>query len=480
MDASTLYVVDSIRTGKGFDIDQFIIMLFIVPLITIILGNIRTKLETTDIFSKIKLMRSPKEKSLTLIGGVSSRWTISQTAEYPEHFLAVMDNIILNKKIPNIVLTNVTGRNWTSLSDYSYMGGQCGRFNIATGIDAQIVQNKIDDKDSGTRELTQLVLYSSTDNLIEFVDKLVIERKEREEAKRSIDKDKRYHFVYQGGRPDEGRIIHTYSKQLLHDFSKPSNETFDNMFSEHVEMLKNNIDQLHHPERYSKLMLKNMLRLILHGAPGTGKTAIVKAMALYDKRHIIEVPISRVKHNEDLENIFTISEICGVPIKKSEVIILFDEIDCADIDLRKKAPVELSTEVVEEPTVELKTKVEGDRSTTYKLVLPDALNIGVFLSTLDGIGDCDGLIIVATTNDIDKLDPAFTRDQRLTPVKCDYCRREDIRGILERFYEVTLSPEQIASLPDREAHVTPANVITIVQNSKTCDETVSKLSITVN
>ena len=88
----------------------------------------------------------------------------------------------------------------------------------------------------------------------------------------------------------------------------------------------------------------------------------------------------------------------------------------------------------------------------------DALNLGCILSRLDGIGNYNGLKIIAATNCKEKLSPALYRHGRLTPVFFDFCRKEDIKSMIEHFYQVTLSEKEYSLLPDRTHQISPAAI----------------------
>ena len=110
-------------------------------------------------------------------------------------------------------------------------------------------------------------------------------------------------------------------------------ETFDKMHNEHVETLKKDMDRLKNIEYYKKHGLKRKIGYLFHGMPGCGKTASVVAMALYDSRHIIEIPFSLLITHNELEQILNITNINNIEINYNNVIFMFDEIDIDMINI---------------------------------------------------------------------------------------------------------------------------------------------------
>jgi hypothetical protein len=73
------------------------------------------------------------------------------------------------------------------------------------------------------------------------------------------------------------------------------------------------------------------------------------------------------------------------------------------------------------------------------------------------------MVIIATTNHKEKLDPALYRDQRLTPINFTYSRKVDMIRMAEKFYEVELSADEKDSFLDRDAKITPARFRTLLE-----------------
>lgn len=99
-------------------------------------------------------------------------------------------------------------------------------------------------------------------------------------------------------------------------------------------------------------------------------------MSNYDKRHIIEVPMSRVKTNKDLEYILNLTKINEIEFTKDEIIILFDEIDQGTDEITENKNTDKDISIL--------TSLIANKSDKPIRKNNDELNLGCILSRLDG------------------------------------------------------------------------------------------------
>ncbi len=267
-------------------------------------------------------------------------------------------------------------------------------------------------------------------------------------------KDKIYHFIYQG--KDSNKRL-TFSMSVLSDLSDPNKmcyETFDNIHSEHKTMLIRDLERLKDINYYKKTGNKRKKGYLFYGPPGCGKTSSVIAMALHDKRHILEVSMSRIKTNEELEQLFNTTEIMGIKFEKSQLILLFDEIDTGSKVLAKRKGEdnsdsnELDHNKLKDEIIANLIAKRDDCEKNYKLD-NDEIHLGCVLSRFDGVGSYNGLVIIATTNCKEKLSPALYRNGRLNPVFFEYVDKTEIKNMIEKYYNINLSSDEIHKLPNK-------------------------------
>ena len=230
-----------------------------------------------------------------------------------------------------------------------------------------------------------------------------------------------------------------FATELIYDNEPLLFEDFDNISSVHNELLINDMKKLKDIDYYKRTGMKRKKSYLFYGEPGCGKTSSIIALAMKDKRHIIEVPMSLISTCKDLDGVMNLKEIDDITFNNDEVIILFDEIDIGMSDnliqqqiKENNSTVDLATSIVTElkkigkdDAVILPSKCSTDRV---------AINLGALLSKFDGISNYNGKVIIATTNHKDKIDSAVCRPLRLTPVYFTFCRKIDIENIIKKFY----------------------------------------------
>jgi len=465
MESTSFLIYEKIKSGESLSQHEILVYFILIPLIGILITQMKEA--GLKVLDYIKPYFEFKNNSLT----ISGRELLNNSCmcfEYPESMLALNHWLQVNKKITRFRVFN-SNRN----GDYyyedvkksmksencAYIAEQCKKTKIDDDLYLIVIVEKINNegkKEQTFGNQTSMILSSKKRNLNEFLEKILEEYQKYIEKKNN---GKLFHFLYQGCNSDTNRP--DWSKDVISEKTNPSHETFDHLINEHTKQFKRDIQQLKDLEYYRKSGLKRKKGYLFYGHPGCGKTATVMAMAIEDNRHIIEIPISRVQKNKEIEDILKLTKIDNIPFRKDEIIILFDEIDCGCSALKERE---------KEPDIEPKNGKDKGYPDFMKNIIAsvaidnagnnkdDRLNLGMMLSRLDGIGNYNGLIIVATTNHKEKLDPAMYRELRLSPVFFDYSRKEDITDMIERFFKTTLTQREKIKIPDRNSCITPAKV----------------------
>ncbi|XP_010456563.1 PREDICTED: AAA-ATPase At5g17740-like [Camelina sativa] len=193
--------------------------------------------------------------------------------------------------------------------------------------------------------------------------------------------------------------MHSYSQMAWKSVNLEHPSTFDTMAMN--EDLKHSVmedlDKFVRRKDYYKRVGKAWKRgYLLYGPPGTGKTSLVAAMANYLKFDIYDLQLASVKGGDaELRRL-----LLGT---KNSSILLVEDIDCS-VDLPTRLqPVTKTTKTTK------KSKTLGASKVSAPLTLSGLLNC------IDGLWSSCGneRIIVFTTNNKEKLDPALLRPGRM-------------------------------------------------------------------
>jgi transitional endoplasmic reticulum ATPase len=147
------------------------------------------------------------------------------------------------------------------------------------------------------------------------------------------------------------------------------------------------VEAVEWPLRYGPLFSHAGVRppkgILLHGPPGTGKTLLAKALARESEANFISVKGPQLLSLWVGESERGVREVFRKGRQAAPCILFFDEIDAL-------APVRGSA---------------GGNQVTERVV-------SQLLTELDGIEDLKGVVVLAATNRIDRLDPALLRPGR--------------------------------------------------------------------
>lgn len=199
-------------------------------------------------------------------------------------------------------------------------------------------------------------------------------------------------------------------KQLVKDVRSASGYqesviNFDNVAGnyEAKDMLKDTIDFIHNPEKYTKVGAKMPRGILLYGPPGTGKTLLARAIA-----GEANVPFYALSGSDFVQMYVGVGakrvrELFEKARKSKRAIIFIDEIDALGKSRSSKA-----------------NSNNDERDQT----------LNALLTEMSGFSDSDGIVVVGATNRSDILDKALLRpgrfDRQIEVALPDRYARQDI------------------------------------------------------
>lgn len=218
------------------------------------------------------------------------------------------------------------------------------------------------------------------------------------------------------------------------------------------------------------------LGIALHGPPGTGKTSVIKCIANQLQRHLIVVPLSKIKTQTEFNQCFFDDSYShknakyGIGFEKK--IIVFEDIDCMSdiiLDRSKEPPENKHTVLTKEDLFETIKQGVKPESLNCSRSHKDELTLSFILNVIDGIRETPGRIMIVTSNHYDKLDKAFTRPGRIDlSLEMKNASIDMIDEIVQHYYKKSI-PRQIRQQL-RDGVVSPAALINLRFKSETSKE----------
>jgi ATP-dependent 26S proteasome regulatory subunit len=237
-------------------------------------------------------------------------------------------------------------------------------------------------------------------------------------------------------------------------------KSFDNMFFEQKQDLIDRLDYFRdHEEEYRRLGIPHTFGMLFHGSPGCGKTSCIKAVAKHTNRHIIILPVKKIRSIELLKKIFLSQQINNTHIPNDKRLYVFEEIDCGQWrnvvmnrnlkETEEKArahegqnPTHMAKEIIDMVSKVVVSDCKNEEQ-------DNSLNLGELLELLDGIIEVPGRMMILTSNHPEILDPALLRPGRVDKtIEFKKMTREDIINMYRLWFKREFPKEIVPHLRD--------------------------------
>jgi len=338
-------------------------------------------------------------------------------------------------------------------------------------------ENEGNEKNPVKAEEFQITIYSETLNADELREVLTAWVKEYE-GRLSKDTEKHLKFFLYS---PTGDVTDDYYDPTRHysEFKFESGKTFDNVFYPEKNDIVKRLDFFTNNKAwYKKRGIPYTMGFMFYGDPGCGKTSTIKAIANHTQRHIVSIPLNKIKTPKELLNVFYNIRMNYVDIPLHKRLYVLEDIDAADL---KDTVGERSEKdkAKDENDNEEKDKDSGRDSPLdmnfFGLMKSSAafdkkfgvqkLTLANLLEVLDGVMEMEGRMIIITTNYPEKLDKALIRPGRIDmKVHFGPMNGKNIIEMFKHYFEMDPpATVPIDQLPDLKW--TPAEVTQVFLNN---------------
>lgn len=170
--------------------------------------------------------------------------------------------------------------------------------------------------------------------------------------------------------------------------------------------------------------------IMMMGPPGCGKSSTIRGILNRTKRHGVLVRWSAISTCTEFCSLLRTTKINDVQYEPGELCFIFEDFDANGDDVLKSRSdiIDLPAEHYSFSTCESVSEASDDHDknelkktkklleqmmTLHNQKKDDALTLECVLNTIDGIVELHDLMLIFTTNHLEKIDSAFTRPGRI-------------------------------------------------------------------